>query len=36
VSEAGDRLKFDENGLATCSKTGMVYKLENGTVCLVK
>jgi len=35
VSEAGDRLKFDENGLATCSKTGMVYKFENGAVSLV-
>ncbi len=35
VSEAGDRLKFDEKGLATCSKTGMVYKFENGVVGLV-
>jgi UDP-2-acetamido-3-amino-2,3-dideoxy-glucuronate N-acetyltransferase len=36
ISEAGVRLKFDENGFATCSKTGMVYKLDEGIVSLVK
>jgi len=35
ISEAGVRLKFDENGFATCSKTGMVYKLDEGIVSLV-
>jgi UDP-2-acetamido-3-amino-2,3-dideoxy-glucuronate N-acetyltransferase len=31
-SEAGEKLNFDENGLATCSRTGIKYKLENGKV----
>ena len=31
-SEAGEKLNFDENGLATCSKTGIKYKLGNGKV----
>jgi UDP-2-acetamido-3-amino-2,3-dideoxy-glucuronate N-acetyltransferase len=36
ISEAGVRLKFDENGFASCSKTGLVYKLDEGIVSLVK
>ncbi len=31
-SEAGDKLKFDENGLAKCSRTGIKYKFEDGKV----
>lgn len=31
-SEAGEKLKFDENGLATCSRTNIKYKLEDGKV----
>lgn len=27
VSEAGEKLKFDENGIAVCSRTGKKYKL---------
>ena len=36
ISEAGVRLKFDENGFATCSKTGMVYKLDKKIINLIK
>ncbi len=32
MSEAGVRLKFDENGLATCHKSGKKYKFENDRV----
>jgi UDP-2-acetamido-3-amino-2,3-dideoxy-glucuronate N-acetyltransferase len=32
VSEAGRRLKFDENGFAVCDRTGKKYKLENNLV----
>ncbi len=35
-SEAGEKLKFDENGFATCSRTGIKYKLENGLVKEIK
>jgi UDP-2-acetamido-3-amino-2,3-dideoxy-glucuronate N-acetyltransferase len=36
VSEAGKRLKFDDNGLAFCEKSGKKYKLENEKVLEVK
>jgi len=32
VSEAGEKLAFDENGIALCSKTGKKYQLENNRV----
>ena len=32
VSEAGERLNFDENGFANCKKSGKKYKLENSRV----
>lgn len=32
MSEGGERLVFDGNGVATCSKSGKKYKLEQGTV----
>ncbi|MCR4417172.1 MAG: N-acetyltransferase [Ignavibacteria bacterium] len=32
VSEAGVKLKFDENGYAFCPKSGKKYKLENNRV----
>jgi UDP-2-acetamido-3-amino-2,3-dideoxy-glucuronate N-acetyltransferase len=32
MSEFGERLKFDENGNATCSESNEKYKLENGKV----
>lgn len=32
VSEAGKRLKFDENGMAFCEKSNKKYKLENNKV----
>lgn len=32
MSEYGHRLKFDENGHATCPESGDGYKLENNTV----
>ncbi len=32
VSEAGNRLKFDENGIAYCEKSRKKYKYENGKV----
>jgi len=32
VSEAGKRLKFDENGIAFCEKSNKKYKLENNKV----
>ncbi len=32
VSEYGCKLKFDENGLATCPESGEKYKLENNKV----
>ena len=36
VSEAGISLKFDENGLAKCLKTGQLYKLINDRISPVK
>ena len=35
-SEAGEKLNFDENGLATCSKTGIKYKFEKNKVTEVE
>ncbi|MBQ3929480.1 MAG: N-acetyltransferase [Paludibacteraceae bacterium] len=35
VSENGQKLHFGADGLATCSATGQVYKLENGNVTRV-
>lgn len=32
VSEAAQKLKFDENGFATCQKSGKKYLLKNNTV----
>ena len=32
VSEYGEKLNFDENGLATCPATGLKYRLENTQV----
>ncbi len=32
VSEAGKKLKFDENGIAFCEKSGKKYKIENNLV----
>src|SRR5262245_3732049 len=32
ISEAGIRLDFNTEGLATCPQTGRVYKLENGLI----
>lgn len=32
VSEAGKKLKFDENGVAFCEKSGKKYKLEGNRV----
>ncbi|MCU0343487.1 MAG: acetyltransferase [Ignavibacterium sp.] len=32
VSEAGKRLKFDENGKAFCEKSGKSYSMQNGLV----
>lgn len=36
VSEAGKRLKFDENGIAFCEKSNKKYKLENDRVTEVE
>lgn len=35
-SEAGKRLKFDENGIAYCEKSNKKYKLENNKVSEVE
>lgn len=32
VSEAGKKLKFDENGIAFCEKSNKKYKLENNKI----
>lgn len=32
MSAYGHKLRFDENGLATCPESGELYKLENGRV----
>ncbi len=32
MSEYGHRLKFDDNGIATCPESGEKYKLENNSV----
>lgn len=32
VSEAGNKLKFDENGIAYCDKSKIKYKYDNGKV----
>ena len=31
-SEDGEKFNFDENGVATCSRTSIKYKLENNKV----
>ena len=31
-SEAGNKLNFNEDGIAECRKSGKIYKLENNTV----
>ena len=35
-SEGGEKLKFNENGIAECSRTGIKYKLENNEVTQTK
>lgn len=35
VSEAGERLNFNEEGIANCSRTGQVYKLSNNIVVML-
>ncbi len=35
MSEFGQRLKFDENGRATCPESGEQYQLSNGIVCKI-
>jgi len=32
MSEAGERLKFDENGIAACPRSGRKYRLRDGLV----
>jgi UDP-2-acetamido-3-amino-2,3-dideoxy-glucuronate N-acetyltransferase len=32
ISEYGDRLQFDKDGIATCTESKEKYKLENGSV----
>jgi UDP-2-acetamido-3-amino-2,3-dideoxy-glucuronate N-acetyltransferase len=32
MSEYGQRLEFNKEGLATCSESGQRYKLENNLV----
>jgi len=32
MSEAGERLKFDENGIAACPRSGRKYRLRDGFV----
>ncbi len=36
MSEAGEKLQFDKNNEAQCSKTNTKYKLENGLVSEIK
>ena len=36
MSEAGQRLKFNDDGIAFCKKSGKTYKLENNKVAEVK
>lgn len=36
ISEYGHRLKFDENGFATCLESGEKYKLSNNTVVKIE
>lgn len=36
MSEAGQKLKFDADGIAICSKSGKKYKLESGNVSEVE
>jgi UDP-2-acetamido-3-amino-2,3-dideoxy-glucuronate N-acetyltransferase len=36
VSEYGCKLKFDDNGFATCPESGQKYKLENGKVTRIE
>ena len=36
MSEFGHRLKFDENGVATCEESNEKYKLENNQVSKIK
>lgn len=35
VSRNGEKLHFDEHGLATCPATGERYQLKNDTVTLL-
>lgn len=35
-SEAGEKLNFDGDGLATCSRTGIKYRLEDNVVSEIK
>ena len=35
-SEAGEKLIFNDNGIAVCSRTGIRYKLENNIVTEIK
>jgi UDP-2-acetamido-3-amino-2,3-dideoxy-glucuronate N-acetyltransferase len=32
ISEFGEKLTFDERGIATCKETGQIYRLEDGMV----
>jgi len=36
MSEQGERLHFDELGIATCKSSGIQYQLENGSVSIYK
>lgn len=36
MSEGGEKLKFDKDGFATCSRTGIKYQLKDGIVKEVK
>jgi len=35
MSRYGHRLKFNEEGIATCPESGEIYQLKNGTVTLI-
>jgi UDP-2-acetamido-3-amino-2,3-dideoxy-glucuronate N-acetyltransferase len=36
VSQLGNKLQFDNNGIATCPESGQLYKFENGHIQLIK
>jgi UDP-2-acetamido-3-amino-2,3-dideoxy-glucuronate N-acetyltransferase len=36
VSEYGNKLKFDKDGIAVCEETKQIYQLENNTVIRIK